>query len=158
VSCLHRDGHWFESSIAYQAEVVELVYTTDLKSVEHSSCGFEPRLRHHLQLYNTMYKPLPPDITIKDSLIEGLGLFAIEFIPAYTNLGISHYFLEGKLVRTPLGGFYNHSSNPNCYTKYVYPPGKVTRVCLVTLRDIEVGEELTAFYKIQPLSTHSSTG
>ena len=108
-----------------------------------------------------MYRPLPPDVTIKDSLIEGLGLFATEFIPAHTNLGISHHLLEGgKLVRTPLGGFYNHSNNPNCYTKidiktdklfYVYPPGKVTRVCLVTLRNIEEGEELTAFYKIQPL-------
>jgi len=98
-----------------------------------------------------MYKPLSSDLTIKESLIEGLGLFATESIAAHTNLGISHYFLEGKLVRTPLGGFYNHLNNPNCYTKYVYPPGKVTRVCLVTLRDIEVGEELTAFYKINPL-------
>ena len=109
---------------------------------------------HFLQTYDTMYKPLPPDITIKDSPIEGLGLFATEFIPAHTNLGISHYFLEGKLIRTPLGGFYNHSDNPNCYTKYVYPSGKVTRACLVTLRDIQAGEEITAFYKINPLTTH----
>jgi hypothetical protein len=103
-----------------------------------------------------MYKPLPPDVTIKESLINGFGLFATEPISAKTNLGISHYFLGRELVRTPLGGFYNHSNSPNCFTKYVHPIGKVTRACLITLRDIEVGEELTASYRIQPLSTHNS--
>jgi SET domain-containing protein len=98
-----------------------------------------------------MYYPLPPDLTVKDSKIHGIGLFATEFIPSKTNLGISHYYLEGKLVRTPLGGFYNHSETPTCYSKFVNPKGKVTRVCLVTLRDVQAGEELTATYKLQPL-------
>jgi len=98
-----------------------------------------------------MYSPLPPDITIKDSNIHGLGLYATQDIAADTNLGISHYFFEEKIVRTPLGGFYNHSYSPNCRSKYVYPKGKITRSCLVTLREIKAGEELTAYYRIQPL-------
>lgn len=99
-----------------------------------------------------MYNPLPFDLTIKESRVHGLGLFAVRDIPANTNLGISHYFLEGKIVRTPLGGFYNHSDNPNCYSKNVYPKGKVARVCLMVMRDIKAGEEIAAFYKLQPLS------
>jgi SET domain-containing protein len=99
-----------------------------------------------------MYQPLPHDLTIKESGIHGLGLFAVEDIPADTNLGITHYWLEGKIVRTPLGGFYNHSEDPNCYSKIVNPDWRVKRACLVTLRDIKAGEEITATYKIQPLS------
>lgn len=36
------------------------------------------------------YRPLPECLTIKDSPIEGKGLFATEDIPAGTNLGRSH--------------------------------------------------------------------
>ena len=92
-------------------------------------------------------------------MIHGFGLFATEDIAANTNLGITHYFMEEKLVRTPLGGFYNHSNNPTCYSKIVNPDWgegklillKVKRACLVTLRDIKAGEEITTTYKIQPL-------
>lgn len=99
-----------------------------------------------------MYLPLPHDLTIKESGIHGLGLFAVEDIAADTNLGITHYWLEGKLIRTPLGGFYNHSEDPNCYSKIVKGHGlRVKRACMVTLRDIKAGEEITTTYKIQPL-------
>ena len=37
-----------------------------------------------------MYKPLPNGITIKESPIEGLGLFATEDIPANTVIGRIH--------------------------------------------------------------------
>ena len=37
-----------------------------------------------------MYKPLPNGITIKESPIEGLGLFATEDIPANTVIGKIH--------------------------------------------------------------------
>ena len=63
-----------------------------------------------------MYKPLPKQLTIKDSAIEGLGLFAIEDIKANTFIGITHIRdeqFENKYIRTPLGGFYNHSNEPN---------------------------------------------
>ena len=37
-----------------------------------------------------MYRPLPKEVTINKSYIEGLGLFAEEDLPANTKLGISH--------------------------------------------------------------------
>ena len=63
-----------------------------------------------------MYKPLPKCLTIKKSPIEGLGLYATEDIKANTFLGITHILdenFENNYIRTPLGGFYNHSNNPN---------------------------------------------
>jgi SET domain-containing protein len=117
------------------------------------------------------YKPLPFCVTIDKSLIHGLGLFATEDIPADIKLGITHYFIRSDLDvyaegssssggyqnvrvheaykeirRTPIGGFYNHSEDPNCYSLITSDHAE-----LVTLRDIEVGEELTTFYNIAPL-------
>ena len=63
-----------------------------------------------------MYRPLPEQLTIKNSPIEGLGLFAIQDIKANSFLGITHIRdeqFENKYIRTPLGGFYNHSNNPS---------------------------------------------
>ncbi len=63
-----------------------------------------------------MYKPLPTQLTIKNSPIEGLGIFATEDIKKNTFLGITHIRdeqFENKYIRTPLGGFYNHSNDPN---------------------------------------------
>ena len=63
-----------------------------------------------------MYRPLPKQLTIKNSPIEGLGLFATQDIKANSFLGITHIRdeqFENKYIRTPLGGFYNHSNNPS---------------------------------------------
>ena len=92
------------------------------------------------------YRPLPDGLTIKHSNIEGLGLFTEVDIPEGVELGVSHWFIEDDIHRTPLGGFYNHSNEPNCYTKNL-------GVCamLITKRDIKAGEELTATYTICPL-------
>ena len=64
-----------------------------------------------------MYDPLPKQLGLKKSFIHGYGLFAKEFIPKGTVLGISHVahdlFPDGW-IRTPLGGYYNHSETPNC--------------------------------------------
>jgi hypothetical protein len=63
-----------------------------------------------------MYRPLPECVTIKKSPIEGLGLYATRDIKANTFLGITHILdenFENNYIRTPLGGFYNHSNNPN---------------------------------------------
>ena len=63
-----------------------------------------------------MYRPLPDELTIKNSPIEGLGLFANKDIKANTFIGITHIRdeqFENKYIRTPLGGFYNHSDHPN---------------------------------------------
>ncbi len=37
-----------------------------------------------------MYKPLPDSVTIKESSIQGLGLFATERITKGTLIGITH--------------------------------------------------------------------
>jgi SET domain-containing protein len=91
------------------------------------------------------YLPLPDCLTIKKSRIHGLGLFATEQIPKGHYLGITHVsnsdFPNGY-VRTPLGGFINHSFNPNCDMP---EDGKYYK--LVTLREIRKGEELTVDYK-----------
>ena len=63
-----------------------------------------------------MYKPLPKQLTIKNSPIEGLGLYAQEGIKKGTFIGITHIRdeeFENKYIRTPIGGFYNHSNEPN---------------------------------------------
>ena len=63
-----------------------------------------------------MYRPLPKEITIKKSPIEGLGLFATENIKKHSFIGITHVRdeqFENKYIRTPIGGFYNHSNEPN---------------------------------------------
>ena len=50
-----------------------------------------------------MYHPLPPRLTIKPSLISGLGLFATAGIAQGTNLGTTHIKVDGTIFRTPLG-------------------------------------------------------
>ena len=62
-----------------------------------------------------MYRPLPNGLTIKNSPIEGLGLFSNIEIPKNSFIGVTHIRdeqFENKYIRTPLGGFYNHSNSP----------------------------------------------
>ena len=62
-----------------------------------------------------MYRPLPNGLTIKNSPIEGLGLFSNIEIPKNSFIGVTHIRdeqFENKYIRTPLGGFYNHSNDP----------------------------------------------
>jgi len=93
-----------------------------------------------------MYRPLPHGVTIQQSPIHGLGLFATQSIPADYTLGISHvktHPAETEFIRTPLGGFINHSDDPNCIKK-----GGSCMMTLKTLREIAVGEELTVRYTL----------
>ena len=97
-----------------------------------------------------MYRPLPAGITVGPSNIEGTGLLTTKRIKADVVLGIVHIanknFPHGY-IRTALGAFYNHSDNPNCITKNGYWH-QIPVKYLVTLRDIEAGEELTAKYTL----------
>ena len=91
-----------------------------------------------------MYRPLPKGLSIKKSFIEGLGLFADDNLSTNTNLGISHIKddrFENGYIRTPLGGFVNHSDIPNCE---FYKDGDYIK--LRTIRNINEGNELTAEY------------
>ena len=91
-----------------------------------------------------MYRPLPKEVTIKKSYIEGLGLFAAENLTANTQLGISHVKdarFENGYIRTPVGAFVNHADVPNCE---FYNDGDY--IMLRTIRPINIGNELTAEY------------
>lgn len=92
------------------------------------------------------YRPLPEGLTIKNSNIEGLGLFTNIPLKKNTDLGISHVLddrFPQELFRTPLVAFCNHSDSPNCMTIL---RGDFRH--LITLRDILPGEELTTNYKL----------
>ena len=101
-----------------------------------------------------MYKPLPDTLTIKTSQVDGLGLFAKENIGQGTNLGLSHVEIDDTVIRTPLGGFINHSGDANCVKvelRMVNEKFDYKKWNLVVLQDIKEGEELTVrytFYKV----------
>jgi hypothetical protein len=91
------------------------------------------------------YRPLPPCVEVCSGGTEGHGLFATQDIPAGSKLGITHRILFDGLesVRTPLGGFLNHSDKPNS----MLIPQDNLRI-LWTARPIAVGEELTIYYTV----------
>ena len=101
-----------------------------------------------------MYKPLPESLTIKQSRINGLGLFADQKIMRGTNFGMSHIKLKDTIIRTPLGGFINHANEPNCAKVELLMKNDsfdYRKWNLITLQDIKKGEELTVrytFYKV----------
>ena len=98
-----------------------------------------------------MYKPLPDSVAIKESSIHGYGLFAIAPIKKGFHLGVSHIYAPGfhqNHIRTPVGGFINHSDEPNCIKIESPEQSMLTYYSLVTTRDIEQGEELTVKYTI----------
>ena len=91
------------------------------------------------------YRPLPEYLTIRESGIEGLGLFAIDYIKPCKNMGIAHIHRWKDIVRTPLGGFINHSIKPNCV---LIREEKSSESTLMTIKPIEKGEELTLKYEM----------
>tara|TARA_R110000765_G_scaffold186069_1_gene291702 strand:+ start:679 stop:975 length:297 start_codon:yes stop_codon:yes gene_type:complete len=98
-----------------------------------------------------MYKPLPNSVTIKQSDISGLGLFATEGIGQGTNLGTTHIKVKDEIIRTPLGGFINHGEDNNCTKVDLRDEHYTKKWNLMTLRNIKEGEELTlkyTFYKV----------
>ena len=103
------------------------------------------------------WRPLPDSITIKESKIEGLGVFATKDIPSDTDLGISHVYdnrFPNNYIRLPLGAFINHHEMPNC--KAIISEsheliGNIKHIRIITDKDILSGEELTLNYIINKL-------
>ena len=92
------------------------------------------------------YQPLPLGLQVADSGIAGQGLFTTRKLVAGTELGISHYRIEGELIRTPLGGFINHSETPNCKRNQIRIKPYYDKWNLLVIEDIEEGDELTLKY------------
>ena len=106
---------------------------------------------------------LHSSLEIKESDIHGMGIFAIESVPPFTFLGISHVksiysnLYHCSYVRTPLGAFVNHSRDPNCTKVKIFPAGDwsvleggatSSTMGIITLQRIPPGRELTVFYTI----------
>ena len=92
------------------------------------------------------YQALPKELHVKDSPIAGQGIFAKEDIAAMMYLGVSHIILDDVIWRSPLGGFINHSEDPNCIK---WCEDNIYYV--KTIREIKKGEELFlkyTFYKV----------
>ena len=94
------------------------------------------------------YRPLPRKLYIDNSIIEGNGLFTSSAIPKDNVLGITHIKndsgdFHSNFIRTPLGGFVNHSENPNCK---LYECGDYLK--MKTAKAIKEGEELTLSYSL----------
>ena len=92
-----------------------------------------------------LYKPLPAGLRIEKSKIQGYGLITLSFIKQGTNLGTSHVKIKDELIRTPLGGFVNHSDDPNC-EKIKLQTDNYYKYNLVAIKDITGGDELTVKY------------
>ncbi len=101
-----------------------------------------------------MYRPLPEGLKIQNSGINGQGLFTMVFLKRDTDLGMSHFVINDNYkdkpkseisdddqIRTPLGGFLNHSNDPNCIIIK-----KGNRYYINTIKDITGGDELTLNY------------
>ena len=95
------------------------------------------------------YKPLPEYLAIGPSDIHGAGIFAKDDIPKDIEIGISHVYdpnFQHNYIRTPLGGFINHSNTPNC--KLVEDAENADYKKLKTIKKIEQGKELTLKYSL----------
>ena len=103
---------------------------------------------HSLDKLKKDYKPLPYGLVIADSQINRQGLFTTRRLVIGTTLGISHYRIDGEYIRTPLGGFINHSETPNCQRSQIRVKPNFDKWSIMTLEDIEEGDELTFKYKL----------
>ena len=95
---------------------------------------------------NKTYQPLPDSLHIGESKIHGQGLVASENIPMGTDLGISHYRKGDDVIRTPLGGFINHSEDPSATRKQIRIEPYWDKWNVTTIKDIKKGEEITLKY------------
>jgi len=105
------------------------------------------------------YKPLPDGLIIKDSGIEGQGVFTTRNLHLGCELGESHYRIDTSgvesineeenknlLIRTPLGGFINHSDTPNCNRSQIRMKPGFDKWNIIVIENIAAGEELTLKY------------
>ena len=95
------------------------------------------------------YNPLPDEVCIKESPIDGHGIFAAQDIKEGVDLGSTHIKVPMILtyIRTPLGGFINHSDEPNCFLDCTQDWDDYLVFNIITKRSIAKGEELLLDYE-----------
>ena len=100
--------------------------------------------------YNRFYyNPLPDEVCIKESPIDGHGIFAAQDIEENKDLGSTHIKVPMILtyIRTPLGGFINHSDESNCFLDCTQDWDDYLVFNIITKRSIAKGEELLLDYE-----------
>ena len=102
------------------------------------------RLRYDRFYYN----PLPEELMIGVSEIDGLGDIATQNIEEAVDLGSTHIKVPmiAGYIRTPLGGFINHSEEPNCYLVLSQDWDDYRVYNVMTLCEIQEGDEITLNY------------
>ena len=100
------------------------------------------------------YNPLPEYLAIGPSEIHGAGILAKEDIPGEVVIGITHIYdpeFQHNYIRTPLGGFINHSETANCE---LIEDDDSDYKKLKTIKKIEQGEELTLKYSLYDICNY----
>ena len=101
--------------------------------------------------YNRFYyNPLPDEVCIKESPVHGHGIFASQNIKKHPDLGATHIKVPMIItyIRTPLGGFINHSEKPNCVLDCTQDWDDYLIFNIITKRAIAEGEELLLDYEV----------
>ena len=108
-------------------------------------------------IQDSNWRPLPDFLTIKESTIEGLGLFTTKILSAGTDLGITHIhdprFQDGY-IRLPLDAFINHHAIPNCEAIFAENDNAsrpLKHIRIVTIKELPKGTEITVKYIINKL-------
>ena len=101
-----------------------------------------------IQYNKFYYNPLPDDLSIRKSDIHGHGIFANKEIKKDQALGSTHIKVPMILgyIRTPLGGFLNHSNKPNCVLEVTRDWYDYIIYNVFTTRLIKKNEELLLEY------------
>ena len=102
-----------------------------------------------LKMNRFYYNPLPDNLEIKKSDIDGHGIFAKHNLKKGVDLGSTHIkvpMIYGY-VRTPLGGFVNHSIDNNCilYVKEDWDDYMIYNI--ITIKKIIANEEILLNYE-----------
>tara|TARA_R100000322_G_scaffold160313_1_gene121728 strand:- start:20 stop:337 length:318 start_codon:yes stop_codon:yes gene_type:complete len=99
--------------------------------------------------YNKFYyNPLPENLSIRKSDIHGYGIFASVEINKDEDLGSTHIKVPMILgfIRTPLGGFINHSKKANCVLQVTRDWDDYLVYNVFTTRKIKKNEEILLEY------------
>ena len=94
------------------------------------------------------YKPLPENLYINKSKIEGYGIFANDNLKKDLDLGTTHIKVPMiiGLIRTPLGCFINHSEKPNFYLSVIQDWDDYIVYNVFTMKTIKKNEEIVLEY------------